>query len=84
MPSIIIHFHPQPCVELVDFSEDESDWNNISVASDHVGPIESVSDSSSNQVDINRDWSDIDNFVYEEPVVPPASLDKEELWSDGE
>jgi len=69
-----------------DVSENESDWDNFSFTSDQ-GPgnlIEYELDGSLLQQNTSADWSDIDTLEHEEPVVPPASLEKEELWSDAE
>ena len=76
-------------------SEDESGWDSFrgnyrdhsnrsdSESINVVG--ESETDCSfANQQHTSTDWSDSDHFEPLEPVVPPATLEEGEMWSDEE
>jgi len=60
-------------------SEDGSAWDLGSDAS--YLELETPNDTGFDEGN-NSDWSDVDKNDFQEPAVPPVSLDKEEIWSD--
>ena len=67
-------------------SDDESTYGDNLNRSDQESAnlFESENENCSSNPPNITDWSDSDQFDNEQPVVPPAILQKDELWSDDE
>ena len=63
-------------------SEDESEWDNDSSTCHQE--LENIEKQNDNIVegDSDSDWSEVDRHEFQNIVVPPVSLNKEEVWSD--
>ena len=65
-------------------SEDESAWDIGSNTSDQE--LQNITeDRVKNEAvenDSSSDWSEADINEFKEPIVPPAKLESEEIWSD--
>jgi len=63
-------------------SEDESEWD-IDSSTSHQ-ELENIEKQNDNIVegDSDSDWSEVDRHEFQNIVVPPVSLNKEEVWSD--